>query len=49
MEYLILVGVALVKRWIERIGWGVLDAVFVVLALIAMLVYLGLSVFSDEE
>ena len=49
MQYLIFVGAAIVKRWIEYIGWRVLDAVIVVMALIAMLVYLGLSVFSDEE
>lgn len=36
------------RRWIEYLGWRAMDVVFVMLALLAVLVYLGISVFSDE-
>lgn len=48
MEYLVHLGVALVRRWIEWIGWRTLDEVVVVLILLAFLIYVGMSVFTDE-
>lgn len=48
MEYLILVGAAIVRRWIEWLGWQAANAIAWLILGLIMLTYAGWVVFADR-
>ncbi len=49
MAYVVLLGVALVRRWIEWIGWQALNAIAWMVLLLLLLMYTGWTVFADDH
>lgn len=49
MEYIILVGVALIRRWLNIVGYQVVNAVFLAAVVLIALCYLGYVFFVDGD